>query len=109
MAQKNTDKELIVLIKEGSENFLPFVIKNGQVTAIHQFLLDTLSDMKTGLEIVSIPGVYPNAIRVSSIVGWYFRDIVENPADKLIKSLEKQMGQPPEGDGWKYNSDDDDL
>ncbi|SRR3990167_8874903 len=86
--------ECIILL---NGNFIPVRIFKNKANEFNELLLNTTTSKSTS-PFVSLLGAM---IKVDTIVGWYFREIVQSPTDKVIDFMEKKLPDNNEGEEWK--------
>lgn len=94
----NEQLECVILLNGG---FLITRLLKSKIGEFSKFLLDQVKNSVPVIgevDFISLPEGY---IKKSSIIGWYFREIVQSPTDKVIDFMDKKLPDSNEGEEWK--------
>ena len=97
MENKLESKIECVILLNG--NFIPVRIFKSKMTEFNNLLLEKVSKVDAiNSPFISLSGAM---IKADTIVGWYFREIIQSPTDKVIEFMEKKLPDNEEGNEWK--------
>ncbi len=88
--------ELIILL---NGNFVPFLVESSEMETIEKGLIKAIKEGKGDpfhFYKVGLVTVFTN-----SILGWYFRQKIVAPTEKMMEFLDKKMPDAGGGDEWK--------
>lgn len=91
--------EIIELIILMNGSFVPVKIPAERKAYFNDLLAQATSpDAPKGV-LLSLGDDY--RLITSAIVGWYFRPVIVNQAEKIVKLIEKQVNKESGDDSWK--------
>lgn len=84
----------LVLLLNG--NFIPLMIYSNNLPKLEKQLKAYISNSEDVLVQMDTC-----CFRSKALLGWYVREHIQNPADKVIEFLDKKLPDENAGDEWK--------